>query len=741
MISTGATSHAASSVVINGFSVDPNMSVGISDADPSMSISDSALASRVPRSAPQANDPLVSMVCMCRFPGCNKIFAHADGCRKHARKWHTEWLRELDRTAERCFRWERAWRMGLTQAFRANRHGAPLPLHVLVSPPDLSSPQPHEGIASLMSLKEARPGKPKTARRLEAPMGLAAAAGEAAVCAEAPLPKVSAPQPRKRMLEAAAPVRRDTMSAGTLPAAKTAPAAAVPASGSDSKAALPPVQRVSIADAAAAARPGTCKGGQTRKRNARAAHAAAHALALSFGEQDVKEAQIVWSKERGAHNAVLPHGASWSMRQIEWFVGMWWSHLANASVSTFEASLSHFSAWASDEHGLDSFIAWLPKTMECGEDLVTLQCLELLEYAELLPLPSLHGLAELVLQLQLHEDKQVAETAKRVTEVLEELTESNSSTTSTEPPLVSSSGRARKPSVVLKAYDTALQARGRGRGQSRARGIVRGRPSNQATGSGPIASGPSGQLAAYDTGGYGEIDDEYELKEEDELSDEGPEDADVGCVCGSDRHLRTNALSFAGVWVQCELCQRWCHGECTGMTPEQAEAAEYFHCSRCDPADAGGSDAGGPTSHSRPPVRHVFKPAASGRGKGVSSFDCNGGKAKVEQEGDPEEIRIRAIDEKLWMGAAGQGWQVSVEADDAADEHSERSCVYTSPTGGVFHSRAEAVLHAAMEHERTEKLALTQPPMRKPSGGRRQSLSNSRLPGGGGIPQFYEQAK
>jgi hypothetical protein len=146
-------------------------------------------------------------------------------------------------------------------------------------------------------------------------------------------------------------------------------------------------------------------------------------------------ARTSWSDERGAWDAVLPHGASWSMRQIEWFVSTWWRHLASASSATkFETSLAHFSAWASEMHGLECLIAWLPKTVELREDLVTLQVLELLEYAELtfhvlkaiegaeLQLIShLHRLIELVLGIQKHEDKQVAETAERVAPILEGL--------------------------------------------------------------------------------------------------------------------------------------------------------------------------------------------------------------------------------------------------------------------------------------------------------------------------------
>ena len=45
-----------------------------------------------------------------------------------------------------------------------------------------------------------------------------------------------------------------------------------------------------------------------------------------------------------------------------------------------------------------------------------------------------------------------------------------------------------------------------------------------------------------------------------------------GCFCGTDRHLPTTPLPFEGAWVQCDSCERWCHGECAGMTREQARS-------------------------------------------------------------------------------------------------------------------------------------------------------------------------
>ena len=55
------------------------------------------------------------------------------------------------------------------------------------------------------------------------------------------------------------------------------------------------------------------------------------------------------------------------------------------------------------------------------------------------------------------------------------------------------------------------------------------------------------------------------------------------CFCGTDRHLPTNTLPFEGGWVQCDRCDRWCHGECAGLTLQEAEKVEAVHmpCVHC----------------------------------------------------------------------------------------------------------------------------------------------------------------
>ena len=60
------------------------------------------------------------------------------------------------------------------------------------------------------------------------------------------------------------------------------------------------------------------------------------------------------------------------------------------------------------------------------------------------------------------------------------------------------------------------------------------------------------------------------------------------CFCGTDRHELDNAYSFEGAWVQCDECERWCHGECAGLSLEEAEAIESYVCPVCRPGGVAG---------------------------------------------------------------------------------------------------------------------------------------------------------
>ena len=68
---------------------------------------------------------------------------------------------------------------------------------------------------------------------------------------------------------------------------------------------------------------------------------------------------------------------------------------------------------------------------------------------------------------------------------------------------------------------------------------------------------------------------------EDGVMEQAQEEDWLGCFCGTDRHCLTNTLPFEGVWVQCDTCDRWCHGECAGVDKETAEQLESYRCPAC----------------------------------------------------------------------------------------------------------------------------------------------------------------
>ena len=110
-----------------------------------------------------------------------------------------------------------------------------------------------------------------------------------------------------------------------------------------------------------------------RPGRAKASFAATDLAAAPLAVELIEPLRSQWNAARGAYDVALPHGSTWSSRQIEWFVGLWWKNLANASVAAFSGSLAQFSLWAADDHGLECLTAWLPKVADLREDVLTVQ--------------------------------------------------------------------------------------------------------------------------------------------------------------------------------------------------------------------------------------------------------------------------------------------------------------------------------------------------------------------------------
>ena len=58
------------------------------------------------------------------------------------------------------------------------------------------------------------------------------------------------------------------------------------------------------------------------------------------------------------------------------------------------------------------------------------------------------------------------------------------------------------------------------------------------------------------------------------------------CFCGTNRHEKDNDhnLPFNGAWICCDVCEKWIHGDCAGLTLKVAEATDVYECRNCQTA-------------------------------------------------------------------------------------------------------------------------------------------------------------
>ena len=249
----------------------------------------------------------------CRHPGCGKTFHSSDAVRKHARKQHPFWLRRIDEEASLTRLMHRTEQYSAKRTVLRSEHEA----SQRAADSDDSDEEPPER-------------KPERKTERKPPRAPAAR------------PKL-APPPRPSMIggrpshEGASP-RDDKKPPPSARSHKKQPKEAKEAE-SDEEVVEAKAKEVEPAEDLSAYTQPSCR----------------------------------WNSRRSAYDAILPHGEGWSIQQIEWFVGLWWTHLANASVAVFHGSLEQFSAWAAAPAGLECLVAWLKRMPELGEDLLLLQ--------------------------------------------------------------------------------------------------------------------------------------------------------------------------------------------------------------------------------------------------------------------------------------------------------------------------------------------------------------------------------
>ena len=483
----------------------------------------------------------------CRHPGCGKTFHSSDAVRKHARKQHVHWLRRIDEEASLTRLMHRTEQYSAKRIVLRSEHEA----SQRAVESDDSDDEPPEKKA---------PRAPAARPKLAPP----------------PRPSLGGGRPSQ---DGASP--RDDKKPS--PSARSHKKQHKGAKAAESDEEVEPKEVEPVEDLSGYTQP-SCR----------------------------------WNGRRSAYDAILPHGDGWSTQQIEWFVGLWWTHLANASVAVFHGSLEQFSAWAAATEGLECLVAWLKRMPELGEDLLLLQLLELLEYADLTPLALLPELTEVVRALKAYSDKDVAETAERVVLLLEELQTSESIAKEDRRRAKEKQRSERLHLRAVKAADHVSASAAKGgkrkgaaaaapqrsqqrqrrdkdedRDEDREEGEVEGEEEGEGEGVGEGDEEDAGDeqetrgqkwSSAQRSGASSDLTLAFRGVRSPRLEASpsafdplAPSDLpcaldsqEEACFCGTQRHRYDNNMSFDGVWVQCEGCLHWCHGEWCAAAPPPA---------------------------------------------------------------------------------------------------------------------------------------------------------------------------
>jgi hypothetical protein len=175
-----------------------------------------------------------------------------------------------------------------------------------------------------------------------------------------------------------------------------------------------------------------------------------------------------------------------------------------------------------------------------------------------------------------------------------------------------------------------------------------------------------------------------------------PEDMELHCVCKKPEGDGGDEM------IQCDGCDIWCHTDCVGITPAEAETIDAFICPNCVAVPAV------PLA----PVATKQKRAARGRVREVEELHC----ICRTPEGDDGAVMIQCDGCDLWCHNSCVG-MTSTEAQNAASflcPSCKKSVVIApvapvakkmrkvaAPTDGVVVAAPAAALEVDMQQHKT----------------------------------------
>ena len=93
------------------------------------------------------------------------------------------------------------------------------------------------------------------------------------------------------------------------------------------------------------------------------------------------------------------------------------------------------------------------------------------------------------------------------------------------------------------------------------------------------------------------------VKQEEIVDVEEDDDDDDDEICAAGKCTRPQGDEVG--WVQCDICEKWYHLACVGLSPEKAEAMDSYNCRLCIGGGSSTNSAGGTSTAASPESENI----------------------------------------------------------------------------------------------------------------------------------------